>query len=175
MIIKSMSRKSKRFDQIVRYLLRTQATEQSWYITQHLDADFNDVDSVIKEFESNAELKKARMGGVYAYHEIISLHPRDKILAEQPWILYEIALEYLRRRSPNAKVLAVNHLDRDHHHCHLLISSNVVDSSKVIRISKAEFRIIKLEMERYIQREFPQLQYSRRVERELNYSQELNV
>jgi len=173
MIIKSMSRKSKRFDQIIRYLLRTPATEQSWYITQHLKTDFNDIEGVIKEFEMNATLKRTRMRGVYSYHEVIALHPKDKILSEQPWITYEIALEYLKRRCPNAKALVVNHLDREHHHCHFLISSNIVGSSTVVRLSKSEFRKVKLEMEQYLEREFPQLQYSRRAEKEWNYPRSL--
>jgi len=123
MIIKSMSRKTPSFAQLVDYIDKDGSKGN--YYTYNLYND--DQLSIKREFFENSKLIKKRKNGVYLYHEIISLDKGENIsLNRQAEILNDLTKRYIESRSPNALVFGKIHFDKQNVHFHLLISANEV-------------------------------------------------
>jgi hypothetical protein len=75
-------------------------------------------------------------------------------------MLIDLTREYLRRRAPNAIAYAKAQFDTDSPHVHILISGNLVESAKKLRIERGTFERIKREMEAYQVEKYPQLSHS---------------
>lgn len=70
MIVKSISRKTKSFAQLMRYMTRDDANRDH-DLYHHLDAE--NPQALVSQFEANAALLKARKNGNILYHEIVSI------------------------------------------------------------------------------------------------------
>ena len=79
MIIKSMSRKEPSFGQLIKYIERETGNER--YRFRH-NVFARDPNRICAEFEQNAQLLKQRKGGVYLYHEIISITRAEDLSAD---------------------------------------------------------------------------------------------
>lgn len=157
MIVKSMSRKVPSFGQLTQYIDRDEGQER-WRIRHNVMA--RDPDRIRVEFEQNGALLSKRKNGVYLYHEIISITRAAGISDEaQKARLQEIAETYVAARCPDNLVYGGLHQDKKHSfHYHLMISANRVGDSRRLRLSKAQFREVQVQLERHVLRAMPELE-----------------
>lgn len=159
MIVKSMSRKTASFGQLIRYMESGSSDERfSFYHNLYPDSG----SALQREFELNAERLPLRKNGVYLYHEILSVTRAEKIPPErQKQILSEIVDQYVSVRAPNSLVYGVVHDEKDNNlHYHLLISSNALGSEKRHRISKHDFNQAKKSLEKWVLDTYPEMEQS---------------
>jgi hypothetical protein len=156
MIIKSLSRKKPTFEQLYNYMIDG-AEQKHFIISKNL---YNtDKEKVILQFKENSKLLPKRKNGVFLYHEIISLPEQKEIpKKKQKEILCDIANKYLEKRTNLNLAFGTIHEEKDHLHCHLMISSNELNSPQRQRLSKEEFSRIQKEIESYKLEKFPELQ-----------------
>ena len=157
MIVKSMSRKVPSFGQLIGYIDRDEGQER-WRIRHNVMA--RDPDRIRGEFEQNGALLSRRKNGVYLYHEIISItRARGLSDEEQKARLQEIAETYVALRCPDNLVYGGLHQDKEHSfHYHLMISANRVGDSRRLRLSRAQFRDVQVQLERHVLRAMPELE-----------------
>lgn len=158
MLIKSQSRKEASFAQLVSYI--ADRAERDEAILHNLFA--RDKSGVVKEFEENARHLKARKGGNFMFHEILSISLKEGIEAKELRSVKEtfrhVAEKYIAKRAPDALVYAALHDDHKHHlHYHLMISANNAGSEKRLRLSKSEFDGIKRSLENEVLSEMQEL------------------
>lgn len=151
-----MSRKEASFAQLLGYMDKG-AGENAEPFTHNLHPGQSH--EYVREFEKNSEHMAKRKNGVFLYHEILSFKNNDGLSwAEKSEKLREIAEEYIQRRSPTSLAYGVIHDDKDHHtHIHLCISSNGLEDSKRIRLSKTNFGKMKVDFEKYVLATYPEL------------------
>jgi hypothetical protein len=157
MVIKSMSRKTMSFFQLIEYVARDGRAEGS-PVLHNLNADSHDLIKVNKAFMQNARHCPPRKNGAILYHEILSLSPEDKPHAT-PEILADLAEHYLSLRAPGAMAFGMVHFDKNPH-IHLIISANLRGQAKKLRLSKNEFSRVKREVEVYQKEKYPELSQS---------------
>jgi hypothetical protein len=164
MIIKSMSRKAPSFGQLIGYIDRDEGQE-AWRIRHNVMS--RDPERIREEFERNGALLSKRKNGVYLYHEIISITRARGLDPEaQKARLREIAEEYIASRCPDNMVFGGLHQDKDHsYHYHLMISANRAGETGRLRLSKAQFREVQVQLERHVLREFPELEQKVAIEK----------
>jgi hypothetical protein len=154
-----MSRKTVSFHQLLRYInAPLQKGRQA--ISHNLRSAFDYLPQIEAEFLQNYNhIRNQPKGGVVLYHEIIALAEadREKVTEE---MLIDLTREYLRRRAPNALAYAKAQFDTDSPHVHILISGNLIESAKKLRIERGAFERIKREMEAYQIEKYPQLSHS---------------
>lgn len=157
MIVKSMSRKTPSFGQLLGYIDRDEGQE-AYRIRHNLMGRGRD--HVRSEFERNAGLLSKRRNGVYLYHEIISI-TRAGGLGEkaQKERLHAIAQSYIAARCPDNLVYGGLHQDKEHSfHYHLMISANRVGEDRRLRLTKAQFRQVQVQLERHVLQAMPELE-----------------
>jgi hypothetical protein len=117
------------------------------------------IEGVIKEFARNETFRLyKREDSVVLFHDIISFAPSDKNTLTTE-ILKSVAKKYIELRAPNCLSLVVAHRGKtSHSHLHAVVAGVKLDG-KSARISKARFKQIKLEMEKF-QEQYPQLHQS---------------
>lgn len=157
MIVKSMSRKVPSFGQLLGYIDRDEGQER-WRIRHNVMA--RDPDRIRAEFEQNGALLSRRKNGVYLYHEIISITRAAGLSEEaQKARLQQIAEEYVTARCPDNLVYGGLHQDKEHSfHYHLMISANRVGDSRRLRLTKAQFREVQVQLERHVLQTMPELE-----------------
>ena len=160
MIIKSMSRKSKTFGQLLRYVNGPDiagALGPAWL--HNLQAQEHDLDGIRREFFANAGYLKRRKNGNVLYHEILSFGEGDRESVTVP-MMEDLVRRYLELRAPYALAYARAHFNTECPHVHVVISANNVGSSRRLRLSRREFRSIQREVERYQRERYPFLEHS---------------
>ena len=90
MILKSLSRKTQTFRQLIRYI----TTPKSPPILHNLPPDLATAE-IEHAFLDNAQWATARKNGVWLYHEILAFHPQDSPHLSDP-ILQDLAQHYLQ-------------------------------------------------------------------------------
>lgn len=157
MIVKSMSRKVPSFGQLTQYIDRDEGQER-WRIRHNVMA--RDPDRIRGEFEQNGALLSRRKNGVYLYHEIISITRAAGLSDEaQKARLQQIAEQYVAARCPDNLVYGGLHQDKEHSfHYHLMISANRAGDSRRLRLSKAQFREVQVQLERHVLQTMPELE-----------------
>jgi len=156
MLIKSISHSTTPFKKIIGYMEAGQNKSGSLRIFHNIHS-FEPSD-IAQEFHSNFLVKETRSSSVKFYHEILSWHPDDKSEITED-ILHDLSRKYLELRCPEAQAYLVRH-SSDHEHIHALIGANNIGSKKALRLSKKEFKAVKVELESYQKSHFPQLQNS---------------
>jgi len=156
MIIKSMSRKSTDFLQLLSYINKGEQVKNQ-AIFHHLRSDQDDIKKIAQEFTDNTRGVKYRTNGVQCYHEILSLphYPRNQ--EKFPEILADLAQQYLNLRVPDGLAYAKAHLDTEHPHIHFCISANNIRQRNKHRLSKTDFNQVKQQIRAYIREKFPEL------------------
>jgi len=165
MIIKSLSRATKSFEALYKYLTRE---ENSLLNAFNLYADPHNKKEVIKEFLDNAEYLKKAKGKNYLYHEIISLNQNTLSIKEQQNILIDLVDKYISLRAENNLTFTALHTDKDNLHIHLMISANELEGARRVRLSKKEFSTIQKELETYTNNIYPQLGKTKHYNKDLN-------
>lgn len=159
MIIKSKTRKSGSFRQLLSYMiLGEERVSESRIILHNLMGQ--NLEDWVTEFQANENRRKRkRKNSVKLYHEILAWHPDDTEYLSLDTI-EDLTRTYIEHRNPNGLYVGAVHLSQDHYHVHLCISGVEYGSGKPLRISREKFKTLKqqvqsLEMERY-----PELHYS---------------
>ena len=204
MIIKSKSIKSKKaLENTIRYILTKENQKQLGFIMNKFikgDRNFDKqmqeaktdlvkqeqilekrIQNMVKQFESN-ELKRKiqRSNANRAYHEIISFHKSDTDKLPKK-VLLKIARKYARERSPNSMVISTMHSDKSHLHIHNVISALEFATGKPVRLSRKEFKDVKIRMEQFQEKELglehSKVNHSKKKEQmlQLDIDRELNL
>lgn len=162
MIIKTLSRKGNSFDKAISYVDKNQEeTEKSALFDKNFRIYHNIIgntkEDAIQAFKENYQHKKKRKNGISIHHEILSFHKDDSVTQRA---IEDLSQKYINIRAKNAVVYGAVHTDKKHIHCHLIISANEVGSSKSIRLNNRDFKGIRVELEEYQQRHYPELHKS---------------
>lgn len=158
MIVKSMTRKTASFSQLLEYVNRSK-TNRIKPILHNLRTKGDEVKEIEKEFRANASHCLKRVNGIVLYHEVLALAGEDRELAT-PEILLDLGRKYLELRASQALAFGAVHLEQSTPHLHFVISGNLIESSKKLRLSKREFDQVKRELERYQRERYPFLEHS---------------
>ncbi len=154
MIIKSMSRKTKSFQQLLEYINKEDERKNK-AILHNFITNTDDLEQITQAFLENAEYMPKRKNGITLYHEVISLPKSEKI---SPEILEDLAREYLQVRAPEALGYAKAHLDTDNPHIHFCISGNKIKQKIQNRLSRTAFSRVKQTLEIYKTKNYPELE-----------------
>lgn len=159
MIVKSMSRKTPSFSQLIDYMHKGTSVKDEKYTFYH-NLHPRDSEQLKRDFEANSELLPKRKNGVYLYHEMISFTRAKNLNSErQKEILQETVREYLQERAPECMAYSVIHDDhKDHLHAHLVISSNIIDTPKRHRLAKSQYDKIKIDAEKRVLEQYPEME-----------------
>ena len=159
MVIKSMSRKNWSFRQLLRYINEPEQKGR-FAVLHNLRSAFDYLPQIEAEFLENARhIRNQPKNGVVLYHEIIAIAEadREKVTEE---MLIDLTREYLQRRAPNALAYAKAQFNTESPHVHILISGNLIESGRKLRLERKEFERVKRELERYQIEKYPQLSHS---------------
>lgn len=163
MVIKSLSRKSPSFGQLIRYI--DASPEKGSPIRHNLFGEEGEDPKALEQaFQANARLLPPRRNGVQLYHEILSFHAEDRKHLS-PELLEDLARRWMELRAPEALGYARVHYEREHVHIHCLLSSNGLGTRRRIRHSKARFQSLQRELEAYQIERYPELIHSRQQQR----------
>lgn len=165
MIIKSLSigNKSKyRIKQLVRYVLEDGVENQNpferFLILNHINT--LDTSKIHKAFLEQDKYRTKRKNGVCYFHEILSIHPKD-VEHVTDEILEDLAKKYIEIRGANETIALVKpHFEKSHHHIHCIISATKYKSDESLRLDNENFWRVRIEMETYQKRKYPQLKHS---------------
>jgi hypothetical protein len=165
MILKSLSRKSNG-TQLLKYVVRysmkdkenKQDKEEATIILRH-NIRSRKIENIIEEFKTNEAFRLyKRKDSVLIYHDIISFAPQNQ-KAVTTDILKAFAKKYTAVRAPNTLAVVVAHRGKTSHtHLHAVVAGVTLNGLSS-RISKAKFKNVKLELERF-QEQYPQLAQS---------------
>jgi len=155
MIIKSLSRKTPSFGQIINYV-SDPGKRAGEAISFNMPLSSQSIEA---SFLENSRYSSNRKNGVKLFHEVLSFHEcdADKIT---PQILRDLANEYLLMRCPEALAYACIHNDTKNPHIHIIISGNLIGSRKSLRISRSHFARIKRDIEEIQRSRYPELSRS---------------
>ena len=149
-----MSRKSKSFSQLYDYLTRNKS---SYVFSRNTYRNPRNKKPFVSEFYENAKYIKSARGKVFLYHEVLSLEENSLSLEKQKEILLDLADKYLYQRAEDHLSFGVIHEDKDNVHLHLMISANVIEGNKRVRLSKKEFSQIQKRLENYKNQKYKEL------------------
>lgn len=164
MIIKSQARKSiKSIKQLLEYVTRADAlfkddAGNTLLIKHNLRG--KNINANCAEYIKNEANRARKMKNTNAiYHEILAWHELDrtKLTLEK---LEQMTRNYIHLRNQNALVLATAHMDKGHIHIHLVISGVQKGTGESLRVSRDAFKEMKMEMEKYQEKCFPELVHS---------------
>ena len=162
MILKSKSRKTKSFKQLLNYLMDDKGrglSDDAFIITHNVKGE--EVKDWVQSLEKNEQMKgKIRKNAVRVIHDIMAFHEHDSLKISSN-VLQDIAYQYIEKRNPNGMYIIIPHLEDDHLHIHVCASPWEYLGGKSLRMSKAEFRELKNEIEEFQQEKYPELLYSR--------------
>lgn len=160
-IIKSKGRKDSNYAQLIQYIWKgasvpSKGIQAADTFTIMHNLLSHEIEDIISEFEENGHYASNRKNGAKMMHEILSFSPEDSEHIT-PEILEDIAKRYIKLRLGDKEALcfAKPHFDKDHYHIHFCFSNNEVMSAKTIRLSKSEFKDIRLSLEKYQLAQYP--------------------
>jgi hypothetical protein len=156
MIIKSKSRVNKSFYSLYNYLDKDKEAELNTY---NMYCQAKNRDEVVKEFKENSNNIDKSQGKNYLYHEILSLEKDLNLSQERKReVLRDLTNKYIELRAKDHLVFSAIHTDKEHTHCHLMISANKIESSKREWLTKKQLEQIKRELEEYKNERYPELE-----------------
>lgn len=147
----------------LRYILRENTPDRddnliSPPLVHNIRAEVNDMNAVIEEFTTNEAYRIATSNRVYFYHSILSLSELDFENAT-PEVLEQITKHYLKLRG-DVLAFSVAHYDSNPH-IHILESATFYRENKSSTLRKQEMHQLKVDLESYIQDQFPELKHSK--------------
>lgn len=157
MIVKSISRKTRSFRELLAYISKPAQKGPLWL--HNLPASRSDPESVARQLEENAKLLRRRRNGNVLYHEILSFSLVDGGRIDLA-IAESVTRRYLELRAPYALAAARTHFNTSCPHVHMVISANELGSTDRLRITKGRFETIKLQLTSFVRERFPQLERS---------------
>ena len=170
MIVKSMARKAPTFGQLIGYISRD-ADAGSPVFSRNLCHAGIDESLTARQFARNFGALPKRRNGNALYHEMIVLEAQAHLSPQAVSIaLIDLADRYCEMRAPGQLAWGRIHTNTNNPHIHLMISANAVHSPKRVRLEKAAFSQIQVDLERYRESTYPELAggriYDRQAERD---------
>lgn len=162
MILKSMSRKTVSFGQLLEYVNAPEHAGPA--ILQNFRTATDEANAIHGEFLENSRFLPPRKNGNMLYHEVLSFSDLDAPHVT-PGVIEDLARKYLELRAPYALAYGKAHFDTDCPHVHLIISANNYRSSRRLRLSRQQFSEIKKTLEIYQRERYPVLSHSLVIER----------
>ncbi|MEL7001362.1 MAG: relaxase/mobilization nuclease domain-containing protein [Bacteroidota bacterium] len=156
MIIKTIRHKGNSIKKLLLYMIEGMEDQQDLMIAHNLPSF--DMDQMIHSYLTNDTYRQAP-AQVRHYHEVLSFSPRDSELLTSNK-LEKIAREYIQKRNPKALCFAVAHLSSDHFHLHFMFSGTEWRSKNTLRMDDTTFQELRVGMEQYQQKHFPELKHS---------------
>src|ERR1035437_7590421 len=162
MIIKSLTRKNGA-SQLIDYLFKKENklfTNKQKPIVILKNVRSRTIDKMAKEYDKNEAFRlRKRVDNVKVYHTILSFSNKDKELINEKMIK-DIAKQYMKLRDDKNLFVSVAHFDKDHVHIHLLMSGTKYLTGESNRLSRAEFHQLKIAMDEYQRKKYPELIHS---------------
>ena len=161
MILKTYSRKQPKFRQLIHYITEDREREHTNDLFFQLchNVSAHSIEHTISDFQENDQYRKRRKNGNACYHTILSFAPEDaKKLTKV--MLWNIAQTFIQFRDPKALYFIQPHQDKDHVHLHSCISGNRFRSNQATRLSRPQFYQLRVALEQFQQRHYPQLDQS---------------
>ena len=162
MIIKSLTRRSGTH-QLLNYLFKKEDKlfkNNQKPIVIRRNVRSRTIDKMAKEYDKNEAFRlRKRVDNVKVYHTILSFSNKDKELINEKMIK-DIAKQYMKLRDDKNLFVSVAHFDKDHVHIHLLMSGTKYLTGESNRLSRAEFHQLKIAMDEYQRKKYPELIHS---------------
>ena len=176
MIIKSKTRKNRSFRQAINYVLREDA-HPLFILTHNLKGD--SPDQWVASFQKNENgRRRKRKNAVKVIHLILSWHQHDQDYLDEA-AMKTMTRQIMESYNPHAVYLAVAHpaeknpsQDKEQEyelfedeeistgpHVHI-IAAGVSRFGSSLRLSKAQFRNLKIQAQQFQERHYPELVYS---------------
>ena len=156
-IIKSMSRKTSSFSQLLNYINKGRTEEDEYHFRHNIYA--TKPYFITKEYLENHKKIKKRKNTNSLFHEVISIKYQNGYTKEElREILKDITEQYIKSRANNCLVYAVIHEQHNQIHSHLMISSNELENSKTHYFSQAKFEEIKNALREYAYAKYQNLE-----------------
>ncbi|KAB2912879.1 MAG: relaxase/mobilization nuclease domain-containing protein [Bacteroidetes bacterium] len=162
MIIKSLSRKTPSYRQLINYVLHENEKPapdglERFVYTKNLTG--HTVDEWVQSFETQESYRLyQRSNQNYLYHVIISWHISDRQNITTA-MLKDIAREFAKRRGISLYV-ATPHFLQNAVHLHVVHSSLELLTGRSLRISKGEFAKLKRDLEAIQLERYPEITHS---------------
>src|SRR5687767_4878510 len=162
MVLKSLSRKSGT-RQLLNYLFKKEeklvGDKLKPILIRH-NVRSRTLEKLVKEFDQNEALRlHKRKNNEKVYHTILSFSNKDKELINERK-LRDVAKQYMKLRGENNLYIGTAHYDKDHIHLHLVMPGTKYLTGEANRLSWAEFHQLKLGMDAYQKRKYPELIHS---------------
>jgi hypothetical protein len=158
MILKNLTRRSNT-GQLVNYLFKQEKDNKAKPILKH-NLRSRTTKGWTKELDKNFELRlNRRKDSIRLHHTIISFSNKDKKLIN-PELLKDITKKYIELRGKDNIYLASSHHDKEHIHLHIVMSSTKLITGESNRISRQEFRDLKIALSEYQKEKYPELIHS---------------
>ncbi len=155
MILKNLTRRSNT-GQLVNYLFKQEKDNKPKPILKH-NLRSRTTKGWTKELDKNFELRlNRRKDSIRLHHTIISFSNKDKKQIN-PELLKDIAKKYIELRGKENIYIASSHHDKEHIHLHIVMSSTKLITGESNRISRQEFRDLKLALDEYQKAKYPEL------------------
>ena len=155
MILKNLTRRSGT-GQLVNYLFKNEKDKKPEPVLKH-NLRSRTTKGWSKEFDRNFELRNnRRKDNIRLHHTIISFSNKDKNHINQG-LLKDITKKYIELRGKDNIYLASSHQDKEHIHLHIVMSTIKYLTGESNRLSRQEFKEIKLALDTYQKEKFPEL------------------
>jgi len=158
MILKNLTRRSNT-GQLVNYLFKQEKDNKPKPILKH-NLRSRTTKGWTKELDKNFELRMhKRYDNIRLHHTIISFSSKDKKQINLE-LLKDITKKYIELRGKDNIYLASSHHDKEHIHLHIVMSSTKFITGESNRISRQEFKELKLALDQYQKEKYPELIHS---------------
>ena len=145
---------------MVNYVMRDLDKENDVLFTKFIRGDKHDEESIVRQYQQNENHNRQilRSNSNRMYMDILSFAKEDTpVLSNET--LTKIGRKYVQLRGKKAISLCCVHRDKSHIHLHILLSAIDFKTGINNRLSREDFKSVKLEMEQY-QLQFPEIQHS---------------
>lgn len=166
MIIKNLTRTKTGTGQLLKYLFKyisdevktCDITKDDSLVIRH-NVRSKSIQGFIDEFKKVSEYRTTRRTDqTLVHHTIISWSYQDAGKINNH-MLHAMAKKYIELRGRSNLYIGAKHTDKQHVHLHIAMSGTQLNG-KSSRISKGEFAAIKLQMDKFQRKFFPELEYS---------------
>ncbi|MBK7800058.1 MAG: relaxase/mobilization nuclease domain-containing protein [Saprospiraceae bacterium] len=158
MILKNLTRRSNT-GQLVNYLFKNEKDKKPEPVLKH-NLRSRTTKGWANELDRNFDLRNnRRKDNIRLHHTIISFSNKDKKQINTE-LLKDITKKYIELRGKDNIYLASSHNDKEHIHLHIIMSAHKYLTGESNRISRQEFKDLKLALDSYQKKRYPELVHS---------------
>lgn len=147
--------------QLLRYALKQEKilNKEGKYVLVTRNLRSKSIDGYIEEFQLNHMMRSyTRKNGLECYHTTISWSYKDADLVTEQ-VMRDMASKFMSLRSRGSLFLSIGHFNTDSPHLHIIHSATSLNG-KSARISREEFANLKIELDAYQNKRWPELIHS---------------